>query len=125
MIVKIAIISGNDYANAGKGVALLINGSMWHPNLSDVNTDGVISSNNTLLIFNNLNSLQHSNIIHRSTHATVSPIKKTRYSKGKTLKQFNELYICHIGNKTISLSIFPHFIIVGAQKAGTTDISKI
>ena len=72
-----------------------------------------------------MNSLQQSNITYRNTNATISSINNTFYLKDKTIHYFNGSYTCHVGNETISLPIFPHFIIVGAQKAGTTAISEI
>ena len=46
------------------------------------------------------------------------------FSSSSQAQIWNNTYTCRLGNGTVTFPLLPHFIIVGAQKAGTTALAE-
>jgi len=101
--------------NKTRHLFLLENNISQQSNTADAGTNESHQSNTTDA---GTNESHQSNTTDAGTTESLSSS-----INNNTLQQSNAYYSCEYGNTTVTLPKYPHFIIAGVQKAGTTAIS--
>jgi len=86
-----------------------------------ISSRSVVAANKAYSSLSN-EMLQKTNLEDTGTNIISNETSSLRH---KTSQQSKTSFTCYNGTQTLSFPHFPHFIIVGAQKAGTTAISTI